>query len=190
MMESFFDFIFANLFLVFVIITGLLSFFNRMISGRSKNKEEHPSSDQPKKSTIGEAMRRMQEMIETIEQPDEPTRQKVEKKVAKASEKLQTARQKIESSSYSFEEMRNEQFDRLKQQYESSATHNDWEGNPNTLQKRAGDIKAGEIHSITPIEVNLQSRLNKEGLIESIVMAEILGPPRARKRFGTRFVDR
>lgn len=195
-MEGLIKLIFENPFLLFIIIAGVVSFFNRMTAA-GKNQQEGKQEAEGEtggRQTIRDVMRKMQEMAESLD-PEAETKETKSREEKKSSQPLGRFDVPSETTNtYSFEEQREEQYRQLQKQY-GAMTETDevdqaidvnspiYEG-PELAQDRSY-IKEG-----SQVEVNLKSRLNREGLVESVVMAEILGPPRARKRHSNRYMDR
>lgn len=193
-MDELINLIFENPFLLFIIIAGLVSFFNRMkASSRDRNGGEQPSAERdgedskPKQSPVREMMKRLEEMAESLD-PDVPTQEQ--------SAEAQTIEEKPKSTPgmSSFEQQREEQYKHLQKQYQSAQSeaaseHRKNLDSPifNDAQMMKGKIEENEISST---KINIKSRLNKSGLIESVVMAEVLGPPRARKKYSNRYLER
>lgn len=194
-MGNLIEIIFDNPFLLFIIIAGIVSFFNRMTSSSSNEEEKSEQEGQGETSgrqTVRDAMRKMQEMAESFN-PDaettKPQRRTEERQTRAQQEKALT---KDSTPTYSFEEQRQEQYRQLQKQYESRAQIDDVETRVDIhspIYDRTSDIAQDDI-SRSDVSVNLKSRLKKDGLVESIVMAEILGPPRARKRYSNRYSNR
>src|SRR5699024_6788686 len=173
-MDELINLIFDNLFLLFIIIAGLVSFFNRMkASSRDRNGREQPSAEReadtkPKQSPVREMMKRLEEMAESLD-PDSPKQEQ--------SAEAKTVEEKPKSTPRmsTFEQQREEQYKQLQKQYQSAQSEKPSEhiknmDSPifNDAQMMKGSIEANEISSTN---INIKSRLNKSGLIESVVMA-------------------
>lgn len=91
----------------------------------------------------------------------------------------------------SYEAQRQEQYDRLKRDARSTAEHYTKEAEKYEHKAKIPDVlgKKNETQSnnhdkrtkVGPI--NIEEKLTSRGLIDSVVMSEVLGPPRARKPF-------
>lgn len=204
-MDVLIELIFDNLIFLFVIIAGLLSFFNRLMSGTKQRDKEQAGTERSRRQdgegtgrqTVREVMRRMQEMAESLD----PETAAPERRTPKAEARRETATQTSTESTaaaptYSFEQQRDEQFKRLQKQYESVTSDNlnteiDMDS-PIYSQAHAATSEGStsRIAHRPKTSVNLKSRLNADGLIESVIMAEVLGPPRARKRYSNRYLER
>src|SRR5690625_3091897 len=109
-MGEFIEFIFGNLFLVFVIIAGMFSFITRMFSNTQKNEREKTTSSSERGTPVREIMRRAQEALENLEgEPSGTEQRKTSNKPAKPLGKLAT---EGVNQRYSFEHERNEQYER------------------------------------------------------------------------------
>lgn len=189
-MESFFDFITQNLFLVVLIITGLIGYFNKQKSAQNREREERTDSieqEQPKKqSKLDETLKRVRDMVETLEtsleEPNPKKRTTYQTERTKIENLQEDSREQSERQIPSFMEERQLQYENLKNQYESTL-YSDYDFNSPSLLEEKKQSAGNEID----IQVNLDKKLTAKGLIESVIMAEVLGPPRARKpyeRFG------
>jgi len=84
-----------------------------------------------------------------------------------------------EIQSKSIEQLRDEQLARLTHQYQSqSSVELEDEVEKVTTHKSTNTISK-EKYKKSELQKGLKGRLAKEGLIESVIMAEVLGPPRA-----------
>lgn len=196
MMFNFIDFLLDNLFIVIIAITGLFSFFNRMLAKNQRHDAES-ASEGGRKSTIGETLRRVQETIdetlESMEEKETPpasARRSNRNNRTVQTEKSQPLGRFATSADTTFEQMRDEQLNRLREQYAPIAVSDDADEGIKPLHNGAKHRREEKTAKNTPVEVDLSSRLNKEGLIESVVMAEILGPPRSRKSYRSHFLER
>ena len=179
-MEGLIEFIFANLFLVIIIVTGLLSFFKNMLA--NQNKQGSPQKDKEEGSPLKDVMKRLEDMVETFENPEQTTTRRTVSKT----ETNNNFDSPIEETSATFQDQYEEQYERLQQQYQSIRNSNVLERleqnelrNPITDSFMQTEVNRNEN---AELNVNLTAKLNKTGLIESIVMAEVLGPPRARRQ--------
>lgn len=192
-MDGLINLLFDNPFLLFVIIAGLVSFFNRIkASSRDQNGRQQPSAERevdakPKQSPVRDMMKRIEEMAESLD-PE------VAKQQQSSQEQTREKRPKSSPRMSSFEQQREEQYKQLQKQYQSAQAEESSEqirnmDSPifNDSQMMRDSIKASEIAST---KINIKSRLNKAGLIESVVMAEVLGPPRARKKYSNHYLER
>lgn len=181
-MEGLIEFIFANLFLVIIIVTGLLSFFKNMLA--NQNKQGSPNQESERGSPLREAMKRVEEMVESIDVPEQTTPKRTERKVETTTHQSIPIEETVSSFEEQIERQYEEQYSRLQEQYQSISEITE---EVNYYNEKASsliedhDPKNKKIYNEPDININLKSRLNRGGLIESIVMAEVLGPPRARR---------
>jgi len=187
-MDILIDIIFENPFLLFLIIAGLISAFNRYSTTKesTESKGQEPEQRRKQSSPLKDLTRRLEELAESAEEIDplKPNRAEIEQQEVETTSK--------QEPNYSFEREREAQLQRLQEQYRTVREEDETVNKAET----SASIHSTETKAKKPLQptgtkgIDLQSRLNQEGLIESIVMAEILGPPRARKRYHNRYLDR
>lgn len=202
-MDVLIELILDNIIFLFVIIAGLVSFFNRMMSAGKDNQEQQSSGERSRRQgegagrqTVREVMRRMQEVAESLEQDTDtgsPQRRTSDQQGRTNTTPIPTTTS--DSPTYSFEQQRDEQYRRLQKQYESVASTDEIEtaidpDSPIYTHVARTESEANVKTRQTKTSVDLKSRLNADGLIESVIMAEVLGPPRARKRYSNRYLER
>lgn len=185
-MESFFEFISEYFFLVILIVTGLIGYFNKQKGQDSSEHDESSDSTgqkQAKKSTLDETMKRVKDIVEKIETSlEEP---KPVKKTTYQTERTRNEKDNVEQLKEhipSYMEERHQQYEVLKNQYESSS-YRDYDFSDVSFLEENQKSVGNQID----VEVSLDKKLSTKGLIESVIMAEVLGPPRAKKpyeRFG------
>ncbi len=160
-MESFFDFIFGNIFIVIIIVGAIINFLSK---GKQEEKKQNSAPDRP--------------------QPTVPDL-KESKPYEKARETLHEARKKIERKAEiptrSIEEHVQEQYDRLRNQYQSSREiETDSLHSTSLPLRQENQMEVQRTEEEHPsVQVNLDKKLTSKGLIESVIMAEVLGSPRA-----------
>lgn len=172
-MESFLDFIFGNLFFVILILVSLFSFINNLGQNQKKKAERASSEQQREKRTLDDPFKRLQDMLENIEQKVETA---IEPEQANKQETKQSNKREEMVKAASIEEQKEAQIERIKEQLVS----------PSFADERAATLhnivkNTEQDRSIKKPSFNLEQRLNHQGLVDSIIMAEVLGPPRARK---------
>lgn len=193
-MGSFIEFIFNNPFLLFIIIAGIVSFFNRLTSsGEQAKQSRDPDADETgRTSTVRDVMRKMQEMADSLdpEVEEKKSQRRTEKKGPQPLGKLDSTAEK--TPAYSFEEERAAQYRQLKEQYTSATKSEEVEPAfdfASPIYQETGDASTKRKDQ-SDVTINLNKSLKDGGLVESVVMAEILGPPRAKKRYSNRFYNR
>lgn len=160
-MESFFDFIVGNIFIIIIIVGAIINFLSK---GKQEEKKQSRTPERP--------------------QPAVPDVRET-KTYEKARETLHEVRKKIEReaeiSTRSIEEQVQEQYDRLRSQYQTSQDLESDSLQPKYRQSglekqvEAQRTEEGNVR----VNVNVDKKLTHKGLIESVIMAEVLGPPRA-----------
>lgn len=153
-MEGLFEAILSNPFLILLILGGIFSFFKGNPEKSQQEQQQRPSGRPTQTHT-----RTAQEKSTPVHIPQETN-----------------------IDSLSIEEHRDEQMERLREQL-------------NTGEHRLPDISKSDssapkvVHShetsykYNEFKKDMKRNLTKQGLIDSIVMAEVLGPPRARKPY-------
>lgn len=182
-MESIIEFIFDNIFFVLIILFGLFNLLGR--SKPDQNQEGNKPQRRPMPGQKGETATQRREI------PQQRAERKVEHKPIQT--RLEEVLTQSEVDSTTIEDQRHEQFERLRRQYETSHTLEDLE----RAEDFTSNLEQSEIFSeLIPrvqnkeIKMNLNQRLTQKGLIESVIMAEVLGPPKARQRFSNRYNQR
>lgn len=85
----------------------------------------------------------------------------------------------------SIEEQREQQMQRLQAQFGGSSTYEDMdevEMHSGLVQKISDREREWQDQQAAALKKNIKQKLNQQGLIESIIMAEVLSRPRAKKR--------
>lgn len=204
-MDVLIELLLDNIIFLFVIIAGIVSFFNRLMSTgnegerRVEGKETQRQGEASGRQTVREVMRRMQEMAESLDpETAEGQGRRVERKASDEQVMQPTSSESASASTtYSFEQQRDEQFKRLQKQYESTLQSEDVDraidpDSPiyNQTHAATSQVRIQQPQKRSKSSVDLKSRLDANGLIESVIMAEVLGPPRARKRYSNRYLER
>lgn len=173
-MDTLIDLILDNLFFVIILLLGL---FNLL--GSSKEKEDKRKRTEPRK-------------VRPIPVETEPNRKTTFEQQPKMTKMEQLEAEQAEIEAKSIEEHRQEQFERLKQQFQSSYTLEDMEEMERTnVRSRREEKRESKDEKVNErVDLQLESRLSREGLVESIIMSEILGPPKARKRIKNHYMNR
>lgn len=173
-MEHIIDLIFDNFLIVAVIVGGLLKF----LSGDSKQAEEN--------------RKKPHERSKNIPRPT-PTPSGGKYIPPQAKKVVTKSAPNIESMS--IEEQQQEQLERLAGQLKSdlSKTLHDVkstkDATPLPLQLNKS-VKNNVNRKQKPIKKVLRTKLSRDGLMESIIMAEVLGSPRATKPYQSVVAER
>ncbi|MEI3613346.1 hypothetical protein [Pseudogracilibacillus sp. SO30301A] len=163
-MESFFDFIAEYFFLVIIIVAVIINFLSK--GRREENKQEQtPKKTQRRRPT-------MADMRETYEQAKEM--------VFDTKKEIENSTQTVEKS---IEQQRHEQYERLRNRYKPTTLTDSKDHNEKIYSGSESRPLNVERQESEAINVNLDKKLTSKGLIESVIMAEVLGPPRALRPY-------
>lgn len=162
-MDSFFNLIFENFFIVIIIVVAIFNFL-------SKAKKDSEPQEQQSEPTREKPKRSIQDLIE--------------EKAEQVKDSYQQTRESVEDNAQKgknlFEEQRQKQYEQLRNQIQATQPKDDQKkeafSKRNVPEKNL--IEGTESDGIS-IDGNIKKKLTKQGLAESIVMAEVLGPPRA-----------
>ncbi|WP_152656252.1 hypothetical protein [Oceanobacillus sp. CFH 90083] len=168
------DWIFENLFLVIIIISGLIAFL-----GDSKKKQEEQKKKQstpPNNPT--QARQRQQPAAQRTRQQSTRTREQ-----PRAERRVYREGERPDISAGSMEEQQKKQMERLADRYRTSS-QKDMEN----VEQRFKDLmidRKGEEDNPGKAEMKkrVSGNLDGRGLVNGIIMAEVLGSPRAKKPY-------
>ncbi|HIV73639.1 MAG TPA: hypothetical protein H9895_00990 [Candidatus Pseudogracilibacillus intestinigallinarum] len=193
-MDSFFDFIFGNLFFVIIIVAAIINFFNSAKKEEEKKRRQQQQRQQ-RRTNQPEQTRQQQEqkerkmptfsdlqdqLKEQLDQFLEPEEKKTPSKKEKQSTiGVDHATETLES----IEEQRQKQYERLRSQYQSQSNEEDVKEDLSALLKPKKAAKQD-------VSIAIEKKLTREGIVEGIIMAEVLGPPRALKPYDTNPMNR
>lgn len=173
-MEEIFQFIVSNIVFVLIIIGGLISMFRNKANTEQENQRPSPI---PK--TADDLNKKAEEIKETIEKKELPSNQDIPKNVQET------------ITTFSPEELREEQLKRLKERVESTqslineTTINQKSENLSKLKQQTNvskkPLKMKQLENES-LPVQIKNNLTRNGLAQSIVMMEILGPPRSMRQ--------
>ncbi len=180
MIENLIDFVFNNLFIVIIVI----AIVSNLVSGSKKTRNQNEQREADYSSSTGEAETKEPE---TLESKIERNLKKFENifEPEKVYEKRVPESKPVEKAMTSIEEQRKKQRDALANRFQTTTDT---------------DVSKGKVSlDLTPVmgqnkktsisKKNLKKRMTKKGLQESIIMAEVLGKPRALKPYNTKRVD-
>ncbi|HLR72185.1 MAG TPA: hypothetical protein VK085_12245 [Pseudogracilibacillus sp.] len=157
-MGGFFEFIFANFFIVIIIVAAIINFFNK---ANKQEKKQERRRQVPKRQHIPDVRK---ENIPRAER----TVQQAQKQIDRTKE----------SVTKSVDEQRQEQFDRLRRQYQTVADDKEH------VEQKSRRSNMERQHAYQEqVDVKLEDRFTAKGLIEGVIMAEVLGPPRGLKPY-------
>lgn len=177
-MEAIIDFIFSNFIIVLIIIGGLA----KLLGGDNKEQQKKQTNQPPRPT---EARK------QTTPIPGRPRAQ--QPKASRSTNPMGQPRSV--GQSISIEEEQQKQFEQLAGKMNAESVHR--------LENLSDEITSGNEITDSAISLNkkrshhppkhnkhrkqvkhqMKKRLSENGLTESIIMAEVLGPPRARKPY-------
>lgn len=166
-MDSFFSLIFENFFIVIIIIVAIVNILSKAKGeSQSTTRTEQPNDNQKQRKTIQDVF---------------------EEKIEQAKDSYQQAKDTLtdeaETQAETIEEQRQKQYNQLKERIQTEQPMKTEEKEyQKQFEKRIGLAKESQNEASEKVITNhalLQKKLTKQGLAESIVMAEVLGPPRA-----------
>lgn len=162
------DWIFENLFLIFVIISGIIAVLG---DGKKKNQEEQKKKTPPRKQSSSAPRT-------TQRQP------RAERKVYTENDRPNM------SAAGNIQEQQQEQMKRIANKYSAQVQ------NVENLEKKDTSTvlptKKDDHQGISQQEMKrrVTSNLSAEGLVNGVIMAEVLGSPRAKKPYRSVIRDR
>ncbi|GAB3050829.1 hypothetical protein [Virgibacillus ainsalahensis] len=164
-MQGLFEFIANNFFLVIIIIAGILGFFrNNAAQQQEQNRKAQPPGNRnnvPRPTPYPSGGNESQQESRTAEQPSQRS-----------------------ISTTSVEEQQNEQMDRLARKLRTDSKQ-EMEKLPhdaireNTSLERSKDLSKNQ----EEVKSQIKDNLDRKGLVNGIIMSEVLGPPRAKKPY-------
>lgn len=168
-MEGLFEALLSNPFFILIILGGLMSFF------RDKSKatdEEETTVSRP--------------------QPSRTERQSQPKKVPLG--RMSTEKEATEQmDTRSVTEHRDEQMERLMKQFnveEDQVTEDSIENQAQSVRSLGKRTQVSETLKQKDFKKRMKDNTTKKGLLNGVIMAEVLGPPRAQKPYRSVIQDR
>lgn len=173
-MDSIIDFIFSNFLILFIVVGGLV----KLISGNSKNSESDTKTTQPVQSR-----RQSQERAGNREnRPNSTSKQSSSENTTSVSIEEQQQKQ-LERLAGKAATSTVQNYDSLKEQsYDSDNRH--------TISKSSQNNKKEFTKNKIAVKRQLNKKISRNGLIDSVIMAEVLGAPRARKPYKSVITER
>lgn len=173
-MESFFEFIFGNIFIVLIIIFAIINFLNK--GKNAEEEEQRRPRPQPPQSSRTENRQESQTrptMDSRVENDRSRSRADIESTIREASKTTE------ETVLTTIEEQRQEQYERLRSKLNTlPTTENNVQVEDMRFEITNQKMPTNE-EEVPSVQMKLEDRLSSQGLIESVIMAEVLGPPRA-----------
>lgn len=162
------ELIFSNPLLI-IIILGLINF---LVGQNKKGKTENKPNNEQQREHIPREKHFEKEFKEHTQTQDhfEP----------KPFVKIET---KIDEQPLSIEELRQQQLERLSMDFRSNITDDEEVNQDEQLIMEKVQVDTKNEGKRKRESYNLTDRVTKKGLMESVIMSEVLGPPRARKRY-------
>lgn len=161
------DWIFENLFLVFVIISGIIAVLG---DGKKKNQEEQKRKTPPQKQS-NSAPRTTQR------QP-------------RAERKVYTEQERPTMSAGNIQEQQQEQMKRIANKYSAQVQNVEDLDKKDTSTVLPANKDDNQGISQQEMKRRVTSNLSAEGLVNGVIMSEVLGSPRAKKPYRSVVRDR
>lgn len=192
-MEELIELVLGNPLLLLLIVGGLISLFRK--DGDKKNQESERrqqtgEQSQPKKpSPFGDFLERMEDALTDGE----------EEKTSKPKPKPSYSHEPPAKQTMSAHETRMEQMQKLSNQIEAGTYEGAGGDLPSGVNDKSHsgitDYSTGEVyiemnHQTKKLRKQMKERLNKKSLIDSVIMAEVLGEPRSKKPYRGRNMNR
>lgn len=167
-MKEIVDLIFSNIFVVLAVVAGAIGFFKNSVSKKQEAEKKDIRPNRPNRPTppFGGEMKR---------QWHDPTKRRQLPKKETPTMTNTTSTQELKS-----------QTDQLVQQVETSFMENVDKFSSSaysTPLNRSLKSQPKSVQSRTKMERQVSSNLTEKGLVNGIIMAEVLGPPRAKKPY-------
>lgn len=172
---NFVEFIFDNFFIVIVIAFGLINLISRSAKSGQEKQQTQQTQTRTKDTDVqeqqtssnsrpqGNVFERMVESVET--RFDEMTSQ---------SEQKQPSKTVADQQKKQYEQLKKE----LQPQYASYSNGDNQKGLKNSIKSTE---TTGHTHEIGDIDINRLT--TRKGLVQGMIMSEVLGPPRALKPY-------
>ncbi|WP_017187539.1 hypothetical protein [Alkalibacillus haloalkaliphilus] len=162
-MANLFEVIVGNIFIIIALIVGLLSIFQK----------EQKQGDRRERPVFGDQSQRPQmpnrEQREQLEQAKETVQDKAQEKMDDISEKASSWYEAMQDSKDRLEKVANETQDSI----QSEAI-----GGMDAIKQ--GSIAEDDRSSISRVSVH--QNITRKRIVESVIMAEVLGKPKSKKQ--------
>lgn len=171
------EFILANPFFILLILGGFFSLFRG--NEKSTQQKRTQPSNQPR-PTPQRAQRVEPQRAQRVE-PNHPKQSQQAMRQSEAKQINTSVRERQSVSDRQLQMNRHVEATRLQQRSEYSHHRSK---NVSQQTRKNAVSKQPQLEIASPMMARrIKRKLTRQGLIDSIVMAEILGPPRARKRY-------
>ncbi|MDM8099378.1 MULTISPECIES: hypothetical protein [Oceanobacillus] len=170
------DWIFENLFLIIIIISGIVAFL-----GDSKKKQEEQKKKQstpPNKQTP--SRQRQQRSPQEMR-----TRQQTQRKREQPRAERQVYREgaRPDVSAGGIEEQQRKQMERMTNRYQTSSQEDVKDAKQNFKDLIVDRKGEADSPGKNEMKKRVSGNLDGKGLVNGIIMAEVLGPPRAKQPY-------
>lgn len=167
-MEELISALLKNPFLVLLLLGGLFSMFKGK-SGQDKEEKQVPR----RQRSDGQQRKRPTSISDTIRKTMKTLEQEVQKSEQPQKKPVQTM---------SVEEHRKEQLQRLSNQIASeSSMHKESKSESQSIHSKTDKQSVDQSHN--EFKKVFKDNLTREGLTQSVIMAEVLGQPRSRQPY-------
>lgn len=174
------DWIFENLFLIIIIISGIVAFL-----GDSKKKQEEQKKEQsrpPNKQVPSrQRQQRSPQEMRTRQQTQRQTQRKREQPRAERQVYREGARPDI--SAGGIEEQQRKQMERMTNRYQTSSQEDVEDAKQNFKDLIVDRKDEADSPGKNEMKKRVSGNLDGKGLVNGIIMAEVLGPPRAKQPY-------
>ncbi|MEI3596645.1 MULTISPECIES: hypothetical protein [unclassified Oceanobacillus] len=178
-MGEIFEFIFENMFLVILIISGIIGMLSSNKEQQKKQQQQRPNRpQQPQTGRQGQPRQApASTRKETVrERPKEVVTTKIEPEPKEATVTLATPK--------GMEEEQQAQIDRLQERYRGAADVNTTDGNiDDFISRQQMEVLKSLSEEQEVLKKDIRRSLKNKGLINGIIMAEVLGRPRSLKPY-------
>ena len=173
---NFLDFIFDNFFIVLIIAFGIINLFSR--GGKSKTQEQRRQQEQPGKPASSRMERAERE---SQEEPKGSVLGRMAQSMESAFEEI-SGQFEQEKPQETIADQQRKQYEQLKKEVQNEYAEYTDEESHKTLKKKSVK-KQHKGHSEKVENADLEHLMTRKGLMQGVIMSEVLGPPRALKPY-------
>ncbi|CEI84180.1 hypothetical protein BN997_04123 [Oceanobacillus oncorhynchi] len=170
------DWIFENLFLIIIIISGIVAFL-----GDSKKKQEEQKKEQSRPPNKQAPSRQRQQRSPQEMRTRQQTQRKREQPRAERQVYREGARPDI--SAGGIEEQQRKQMERMTNRYQTSSQEDVEDAKQNFKDLIVDRKDEADSPGKNEMKKRVSGNLDGKGLVNGIIMAEVLGPPRAKQPY-------
>jgi len=178
-LEGLFELFASNPFFLLIIIFVIARFL--FAGSKQTNQKQNQQEQQGKKPTLRSLLEEalnegnVEKSKQVVEEKKQPARDMTRQTI---SDVRKSADQEVKS----IEQAHEEQLERFKSMYQPTYEKDDFKQTNQTADKMASQL-ANNVSSAEYYHTDLDLQITQKKLMESIVMAEVLGPPRALNRY-------